>query len=201
MDDGERGAKRASNALDAFGYASMTVRVRDGKVLWQTPLARELLRRYGGQPDAAGLPRKVLTWLKRVTSEWAEGAWRDAEPPRLSLEQGHSRLSFRLHSQVGEHSTDDELERADGEWLLIMQESLEAGTIGTLVQVFGLTVREAEILYWVAQGKINRDIADIVGCSPATVKKHLERILYKLGVETRTAAAAMAIKRVGVLRA
>jgi CheY-like chemotaxis protein len=61
MDDGERGAKRASNALDAFGYASMTVRVRDGKVLWQTPLARELLRRYGGQPDAAGLPPKVLS--------------------------------------------------------------------------------------------------------------------------------------------
>ncbi|MNW01737.1 Bacterial regulatory protein, luxR family [compost metagenome] len=51
------------------------------------------------------------------------------------------------------------------------------------------------MLYWLAQGKINRDIADIVGCSPATVKKHLERIYAKLGVETRTAAAAMAMAR------
>ena len=51
------------------------------------------------------------------------------------------------------------------------------------------------MLFWVAQGKINRDIADIVGSSPATVKKHLERIHAKLGVETRTAAAALALGR------
>jgi DNA-binding CsgD family transcriptional regulator len=48
----------------------------------------------------------------------------------------------------------------------------------------------------VVKGKINRDIGDILGASPATVKKHLERIHVKLGVETRTAAAAMAINRV-----
>ncbi|MEN9473407.1 MAG: hypothetical protein RIS48_127, partial [Pseudomonadota bacterium] len=50
------------------------------------------------------------------------------------------------------------------------------------------------------QGKINRDIADILGASPATVKKHLERIHGKLGVETRTAAAAMAVNRVRALQ-
>jgi DNA-binding CsgD family transcriptional regulator len=55
-------------------------------------------------------------------------------------------------------------------------------------------------LYWVAKGKINRDIADIVGASPATVKKHLERIHAKMGVETRTAAAAMALARVPGLK-
>jgi DNA-binding CsgD family transcriptional regulator len=48
----------------------------------------------------------------------------------------------------------------------------------------------------VVKGKINRDIGDILGSSPATVKKHLERIFAKLGVETRTSAAAMAINRV-----
>ena len=69
-----------------------------------------------------------------------------------------------------------------------------------LVQSFGLTAREAEVLYWVVKGKINRDIGDILGASPATVKKHLERIHAKLGVETRTAAAAMAINRVPLLQ-
>jgi len=59
-----------------------------------------------------------------------------------------------------------------------------------------LTLREAEVLYWVVKGKINRDIADILGASPATVKKHLERIFAKLGVETRTAAAGMAMNRI-----
>jgi DNA-binding CsgD family transcriptional regulator len=61
---------------------------------------------------------------------------------------------------------------------------------------FGLTLRESEVLYWVAKGKTNRDIGDILGASPATVKKHLERIHEKLGVETRTAAAALALQRV-----
>jgi DNA-binding CsgD family transcriptional regulator len=55
---------------------------------------------------------------------------------------------------------------------------------------FGLTRRETEVLSWVAQGKSNFDIATILGASPRTVQKHLERIFQKLGVETRTAAAA-----------
>ena len=61
---------------------------------------------------------------------------------------------------------------------------------------FKLTAREAEVLYWVVKGKINRDIGDILGASPATVKKHLERVYAKLGVETRTAAAGMAMNRI-----
>jgi DNA-binding CsgD family transcriptional regulator len=51
----------------------------------------------------------------------------------------------------------------------------------------------------VAKGKTNRDIGDILGSSPATVKKHLEHIYEKMGVETRTAAAAAAMKRVRAL--
>ena len=46
------------------------------------------------------------------------------------------------------------------------------------------------MLYWVVKGKTNKDIGEILGSSPATAKKHLERVYVKLGVETRTAAAA-----------
>ena len=53
-----------------------------------------------------------------------------------------------------------------------------------------------EVLYWVIKGKTNRDIGDILGSSPMTVKKHLERVYSKLGVETRTAAAGMAMGRI-----
>jgi DNA-binding CsgD family transcriptional regulator len=59
-----------------------------------------------------------------------------------------------------------------------------------------LTAREAEVLYWVVKGKTNRDIGDILGTSPKTVTKHLEHVFEKLGVETRTAAAALAMGRV-----
>jgi len=58
-----------------------------------------------------------------------------------------------------------------------------------------LTDREREVLGWVAAGKSNVQIADIVGASPRTIAKHLERIYEKLGVESRTAAAMRAVGR------
>lgn len=62
-----------------------------------------------------------------------------------------------------------------------------------LASRFQLTGREMEVLHWVACGKTNRDIGDILGLSPRTVNKHLEHVYVKLGVETRTAAAAVAM--------
>lgn len=61
-------------------------------------------------------------------------------------------------------------------------------------QYLSLTTREAEVLIWIARGKSNRDISDILGISPRTVNKHLEQIFNKLGVENRASAAALAVK-------
>ncbi len=61
-----------------------------------------------------------------------------------------------------------------------------------------LTAREREVLRWLAGGKTDRDIACILGISPRTVQKHLQRMYEKLGVETRTAAVTRAL---GYLRA
>jgi DNA-binding CsgD family transcriptional regulator len=59
----------------------------------------------------------------------------------------------------------------------------------------GLTPREAEVLLWVAQGKGNYDVAEILGMSEKTVKIHLPgHIFEKLNVETRTAAALVAVE-------
>ncbi len=63
-----------------------------------------------------------------------------------------------------------------------------------LVDGLGLTVREAETLLWVAQGKSNADIAGILGNSEKTVKKTLSHIFEKLGLESRTAAALRAVE-------
>ena len=57
-----------------------------------------------------------------------------------------------------------------------------------------LTRRESEILAYVAVGKTNPEIGIILGISWRTVEKHMEHILQRLGVETRTAAAAMALE-------
>jgi CheY-like chemotaxis protein/DNA-binding CsgD family transcriptional regulator len=173
-------ARQTRNALDAFGYASITVRPGDGRLMWQTPLARELLQDYWGT-SAPETPAPILDWLRRHLAD----AERHIEPPRLCAELGARRLSIRLHQQTG-----------DDDWLIVMREVSDAAIIESMSLAFKLTAREAEVLYWVVKGKINRDIADIVGASTATVKKHLERIFAKLGVETRTAAAGMAMNRI-----
>jgi len=185
---GAREKRQARNALDAFGYATITVRVSDGKLMWQTPLARELLQRYYGTA-APQTPEAVLNWLRRhvATAEQLAGQQTESqtEPPRLSIEQGAKRLTCRLHQQTG-----------DDDWLIIMREESDETVIQAMSLSFKLTAREAEVLYWVVKGKINRDIGDILGTSPMTVKKHLERVFAKLGVETRTAAAGMAMNRI-----
>ena len=62
------------------------------------------------------------------------------------------------------------------------------------LEALGISPREAEVLLWLAQGKANSDIAIIIGCSPATVKKHTIHLFEKLGVETRAAAMLIAIE-------
>lgn len=177
---GARQARQTRNALDAFGYASITVRASDGKLMWQTPLARELLMAYYGT-SAPEAPQPVIDWLRRHLKD----AEQQIEPPRLTAELGARRLTFRLHQQTG-----------DDDWLIVMREVSDTAIIEAMSLSFKLTAREAEVLYWVVKGKINRDIADIIGSSPATVKKHLERVFAKLGVETRTSAAGMAMTRI-----
>jgi len=195
---GARERRQARNALDAFGYASVTVRVSDGRLMWQTPLARELLQRYyGGDvvPGPAHVPEAVLTWLRRSVEHVLEAQARGeplAEPPRMSVEQGARRLTLRLHQRGDDAGTS----ATAGDWLLIMQEASDETVIEAISLSFRLTAKEAEVLYWVIKGKINRDIGDILGSSPMTVKKHLERVYAKLGVETRTAAAALALGRI-----
>ncbi|MFM7331773.1 MAG: response regulator, partial [Brachymonas sp.] len=170
-----RAQRQARNALDAFGYASITVRLTDGKLMWQTPLARELLMRYFGT-SAPETPEKVLLWVRQSVQRMSEaGASTNFEPSRLVIDNADRRLSFRLHQQTGDND-------AGGDWLIVMRESNDTTIMESMSTQFSLTAREAEVLYWVVKGKINRDIGDILGISAATVKKHLERIHAKMGV-------------------
>lgn len=66
------------------------------------------------------------------------------------------------------------------------------------LQRLGLSPREAEILYWIAQGKTNPEVATILNANPSTIKKHVEHILSKLGVENRSAASIKAMEVIGL---
>jgi len=182
-------AGQARNALDAFGYASITVRLPEGRIIWQTALARELLQRYC-DTVAPATPPVVIDWLRRHLPDVQRV---QTEPPPLSIVQGARTLTLRLHQQTGHDDAGDD-------WLIIMREVSDISVIEAMSLSLKLTAREAEVLYWVVKGKTNRDIGEILGSSPATVKKHLERVYVKLGVETRTAAAGVAIKRLRELQ-
>lgn len=62
------------------------------------------------------------------------------------------------------------------------------------LEALGLTAREAEVLLWVAQGKSNPEISSILGTAENTVKKHLQHIFEKIGVDNRNAATLSALE-------
>jgi CheY-like chemotaxis protein/DNA-binding CsgD family transcriptional regulator len=74
---------------------------------------------------------------------------------------------------------------------LVLEEDAPSPNPSALIPL-GLTPREAEVLFWVAQGKSNPDIATIIGAAVRTVHKHVENVFRKLGCETRAAAAVTA---------
>ena len=199
---GARERRQARNALDAFGYATLTVRPHDGKLMWQTPLSRELLQRYcpNHPPYASRTAPEVQSWLQDCLRCLQRG---DAPRP-LVLSQGDgARLTLRLHQQTGDNesaSPTEGEEWAGDDWLIVMREVSDQAVMEAMRAAFALTVREAEVLYWVVKGKTNKDVGDILGSSPMTVKKHLERVFVKLGVETRTAAAGKATARIAQLQ-
>ena len=81
--------------------------------------------------------------------------------------------------------------------LVYLEEKAPPPTPEMLLEL-GLTPRESEILFWVAQGKTSPEIAIILDMALATVKRHVHHILGKLGVETRLAAALKAMEIVGL---
>lgn len=181
-----RQMKQARSALDAFGQATVALRHKDGRVLWQTPLARRLLHEYFDMPEGLTPPR-LIEWLAE-----AQQATRENREPPLLASQHNRRLLASLHdpSKLGH----------EDEWLLVLHEENHQAAIENLIGAFRLTLREAEVLFWVTKGKTNKDIGDILQTSPRTVNKHLEHVFEKLGVETRTAAANLALGRVGAQR-
>ncbi|MHA3774718.1 response regulator transcription factor [Verrucomicrobiota bacterium sgz303538] len=81
----------------------------------------------------------------------------------------------------------------DGYYQLLLEERNDV-TAAKRLELLGLTPRESEVLLWISRGKTNSEIATIVGCTLRTVTKHTEHIRSKLAVETRTAAAAIALE-------
>jgi DNA-binding response OmpR family regulator/DNA-binding CsgD family transcriptional regulator len=174
-----RMSRSARAALDTTGrylFAADSA----GRLLWSTPQASKLLGTAFEDFDerSFAFPSLVVKWL----AARIEGS---GDPSSSTLTIGAEQKTLSL-SFVGRMSGHEHLMR-------VSEESSSTDAI-LLKEKLGLTTREAEVLLWIARGKSNRDIGQILGMSPRTVNKHLEQVYVKLGVENRAAAAATAVR-------
>lgn len=171
----------AQAALDVFGRYLMAADKR-GRVLWSTPQTVKLLSAAlkDFTTEQYVLPSKVQHWLADCADQ-KPGAATETIPLSDAGASAKAELSF-----IGSIGPD--------EFLLRLTEGDVASDAEVLKRKLALTQREAEVLFWIARGKSNRDIAEILDLSPRTVNKHLEQIYAKLGVENRASAAALAVR-------
>jgi DNA-binding NarL/FixJ family response regulator len=171
-----RMTQSARAALDVSGRFLLAVN-REGKVMWATPQAQKLLSdRLGptGSDDMV-LPASLQQWLEQAHGRGG------SKTPATAAFPDHPELRLHYMGNAG-----------PGEFLLRLAKDASGSLPAAFTTELGLTTREGEVLSWLSKGKTNRDIAQILGLSPRTVDKHLEQIYAKLGVENRTAAAAIA---------
>jgi DNA-binding NarL/FixJ family response regulator len=164
-------ARLAREAVDVAGMGTVVLDAQR-RVAWQSPQAgRWLAEAFGPQPQ----PDAQVAWLRSAPrqGEAATGL------------PGGGRLVARYMGESG-----------FSEAMLLLSVRPDAPAVQQAAPPHRpevpLTPRETEVLSWLAKGKTNRDIAEILGMSHRTVNKHLEHIFEKLGVETRSAATALA---------
>ena len=168
-----RAVRMARDAIDIGGHGVLMIDARQ-RLAWRSPQAQRWLADFfEAQGEAACM-------------DWLAGPGSDAPDGLRTLTLAGRTLTARRLGSAG---------LGEVMWLL----GLRAGDAqaASRLATASLTPRETEVLSWIAKGKTNRDVAEILGMSSRTVNKHLEHVFEKLGVETRAAAAALASRELG----
>lgn len=164
----------AWRALDSTGQFLFSVNGA-GKVIWATPQTYALFGKA------------------RASATWREGSLA-AQLVRWFTQRPAPGQQLQLHDLDYKLGVVCVQELDNGEMLLKLLDAGKAAGDELLREALNLTARESQVLFWISNGKTNREIAEILGMSPRTVNKHLEQIFPKLGVENRTAAARIALR-------
>ncbi|NVB39435.1 helix-turn-helix transcriptional regulator [Pseudenhygromyxa sp. WMMC2535] len=159
-----------------------------GRPRWVSPRARALLREHGLALEGQRLPAPLRRWL-------------------APLHHARQRTLPAFRCCARDQLLDVSLHPGDSGGVLVLEARAVAKDPATAVQAhtrslaeaLDLTPRQAEVALWLRYGKSNADIAALLSIRPATVKKHLERVFDKLGVENRTSAASRVLEVLEVL--
>ncbi len=174
-----------SQATEQVGLIALSM---DGKVQWMTQEAEKLLHQYFPQPKIPiALPDFLQRWVNQQISTLTQSTEIPFPQLPLHLEQDKKQLRVRFHYHP-----------AIGQVHLLLEETqLDCFSLKSL-EMLGLTKREAEVLFWMAKDQSTQEIAKRLGMSDRTVKKHLEHIYEKFGVQTRLAAVMYALHQLGI---
>jgi DNA-binding response OmpR family regulator/DNA-binding CsgD family transcriptional regulator len=162
----------AEKQLEAKLDQAFVIASYEGGVHFSTRQAGILLQAFFPSMSMKSLPEVVLGWL---TSD-------DRQRPLI------------VHGAQKGDLQIDHLASSDFRNLALLRLEQRNSCWGpNALQTLGLTPREAEVLYWITEGKTNPEIATILDTTLHTVKKHNNQLFAKLGVETRMAAARLAM--------
>lgn len=177
-----RAAQASAASLDATGRLMLATDAA-GHLLWCTPGAEAALGRIvAGWKSGDAMPEQLNATVSKLLARGSAGATATVPNRPGNLAQGTT-LELVL---VGRYRANEVLIR--------INEMNPTQDVERLAGRLGLTSREAQVLLWVSYGKSSIDISEVLEISPRTVQKHLEHVYTKLGVETRSAAAAIAIR-------
>lgn len=152
--------------LSRLEYGGEVIEVSpSGRIRFTTALARKWLTDYFGA--AAGRSDAVPVPLLE--------ARRPGASRMLTFERGTRQLRVRRIRR--------------GDVLMMVFSENELAVPRLRLEEIGLSAREVDVVTWLAHGKTNGQIAEILAISPGTVKKHVSHVFEKLGVDSRTAAA------------
>ena len=182
-----KGLKGGSGAVGGWsaGAQGLIVLDTEGRPRHTNEAAGRLLVKYFG---AAGAGAGGTGRLPEDLARWVGVSVRMLRALGLTSVPGRNLV---VPAVAGVLEANLVLDVVTGAPFLQIRERAAGFDYGRLTQV-GLTGRECEVLFWVAQGKRDAEIAVVLGAATKTVGKHVENILAKLGVETRTAAVRVA---------
>jgi len=168
-------------ALESLVGGSIIALDWAGKVQFCSNLAQQNLENFfaNERPFHDGMPLTVKRWALRELARFETDEFSMRPPQQLVARIGERTLYIRIANT----------REGDGCVLLLRAEdpALELAKLS----YFGLGARSTEVLYWLAKGKTNKEIAIILGMATETVKTHLKEIYLRLHIENRATAASM----------
>jgi len=159
----------------------------EGQVQWVTPQATAWLETYFSKPIASlQLPDLLWAWVKHQVNALTEKSNLSKACLPLRIQHANQQLVIRLV-----------VEQNSEQYVLLLEE--QTLSLLKLLELLGLSQRETEVLLWIIRGKDNKAIAVQLSIGQSTVRKHLETIYQKLGVQSRTEAIAQTLEKLGFL--